>query len=127
MSLTVTINISDKQLLGIADYLIDGIYCDFSKSQIEFAGLVKKEFIEHLITYPKFLKMVDEGVKEYGVDFVDEPWDYSICYLSEIDALYNHVSTFARIMEDAECDEASQAEFADAIARLTRAGFKISK
>lgn len=127
MSITIAITINDKQLLGVADYLLDDISSSFSKDQMAFAGLDRKEFIEHLITYPKFLKMVEENVKEYGPDFVEEPWDYGSCYLGEMDALYNHVSTFARIMEDAERESESQVELADAIAKLTRAGFKVSK
>lgn len=127
MSITITINVNDKQLLGIADYLLDEISSDFSKDQMAFAGLNRKEFIEHLITYPKFLKMVEENVKEYGPDFIDEPWDYSSCYLREMDALYSHVKQFADIMEDAQNDEVSQVELADAITKLKRAGFNVWK
>ena len=127
MSITITININDKQLLGVADYLLDDISSSFSKDQMAFAGLDRKEFIEHLITYPKFLKMVEDNVKEYGPEFVEEPWDYGSCYLSEMDALYNHVSVFARIMEDAQNDEVTQVELADAITKLKRAGFNVWK
>ena len=127
MSITITINVSDKQLLGVADYLLDDICSDFSKDQMAFAGLNRKEFTEHLITYPKFLKMVEENVKEYGPDFVEEPWDYGSCYLREMDALYNHVQTFANIMEDAERDETTQVELAEAITKLKRAGFNVWK
>lgn len=127
MSLTITTIITDKQLLGVADYLLVEIASDFSKDQMAFAGLVKKEFIEHLITYPKFLKMVEENVREYGPDFVEEPWDYGSCYLREMEALYNHVNEFARIMEDAERDETTQVELAEAITKLKRAGYNVWK
>lgn len=57
-----------------------------------------------MIVYPKFQKEVAAAIREHGIQFTRNPWDFDEggeVLWKEIDRLYQHIDSFRDIWNDA--------------------------
>lgn len=127
----ITINVTQKQLLFVAECLTDDLFYEFGRTVTDCAGLDRRELHEGLVTYKPFLDMVADAVRNEGVMALEEPYDYMdfdrIYGTKEWAQVWDACERMQAIVHDAEREDHDAAACAEAIKTLKAAGFKITK
>ena len=74
--LNVTLTVRDSDLYDIAQMCIDTLREDFGDDVVDAAGVDDQELFDAIMKDETFRTMIVDGVKEDGMDFVQNPYDY---------------------------------------------------
>lgn len=127
----ITIEVTQKQLMFVAECLTDDLFYEFGRTVTDSAGLNRKELHEGLVTYKPFLDMVEDAIRNDGVAALDEPYDFMdfdrIYGTKEWGQVWDACERMQAIVHDAEREDTDEAACAEAMKTLKAAGFKITK
>jgi hypothetical protein len=127
----ITIEVTQKQLLFVAECLTDDLFYEFGRTVTDCAGVDRKELHEMLTQYKPFRDMVEDAIRNDGVAALDEPYDFMdfdrIYGTKEWARLWDACEEMQAIVHDAEREDTDEADCAAAIKTLKAAGFKITK
>ena len=74
--LNVTLTIRESDLYDIVQMAIDDLEESFGCDVMEAAGVDEQELFDAILQDETFRTMIVDGVKEDGMDFVQNPYDY---------------------------------------------------
>lgn len=128
-AMIVEVEVTVNDLYKIADITIDDIYDNEGSDAIRMLGYDKKSLREELVTYPPFLKMIRDCVREYGREALDDS-DYlffeTVFETREFKQFFKVAREMAKILDDAY-RESTNKECDRCIETLRQSGYKVIK
>ena len=123
----IVIKVSDKSLKCVATDLANNLLEEWDEEICHFAGVYHAELVEGILESYEFSKYVEKKVLAHGPDFLDYPFDYDN-YMTELNAINKHISTFCDIWREAEHAErnsVNQETLNAALHIVRKAGYKV--
>ena len=74
--ITVTLTIKADDLYDVAQMAIDALDESFTDDVVEMAGVDQQELFDAIMQDSTFRTMIADRVKEYGAEFISDPWGY---------------------------------------------------
>ena len=74
--ITVTVTVRPDDLYDIAQMVIDTLRDDFGDDVVDCAGVDDQELFDAIMLDKTFRRMVTDGIRENGSDFINDPWEF---------------------------------------------------